>query len=123
MRISGNYIFFAVLLFISVSSHAKQYDNENPSDIRKKLLEQRGPGRVKLLLDMACIYSNPVFYQPDSALLYAEKAFEYALRINDSKGCEKATALCANISLQLSLVNKGLKYYQVSRELATSRND
>lgn len=82
-----------------------------------KLIDAKGSERVDLLNKLAGLYINSSLYNPDSALFYAEQSLHYARRINDVRGYAKSAEQCANISLQLSLVTKGLEYYNLAYRL------
>lgn len=119
---SARIILLLFLCLIAGSVRAK----DTPEDLKKIKVESvnaTGYHKADLLNQVAFIYTNPTNYHADSALMWAEQALEFSKRLQYPKGYSRALRLCARISLQLSLPNKGLTYYNELYQFATGTND
>jgi len=69
------------------------------------------------------MYTDPVNYHADSALAWADQALRLSKQLHYPKGYSRALRLCGRISLQLSLPNKGMAYYNELYQFASGTND
>lgn len=111
------------LLLLPVLLYSKQVQSQKSATYWSAIASGNGNEKIKWLNKLAGFYISTENYHPDSALFYAKQSLELAQHSGDTELYSRSAGLCANISLQLSLVNQGLAYYQLKGRLALQMHD
>lgn len=111
-----------VIIFLS-GAKAFAQNEERIQILKKEAADLTGIDKVRKMVKIGYAYISSGTYLPDSALHYGEEAFHLAQSIDDKEAICGAANLSGNVSLQLSLIYKGLYYYRIVQQLGKELGD
>lgn len=110
-------IVFSVLLVRSYGQDLKK--TAYIQVLKKELQTAQGKVKVDILNQLARLYIISDRVRADTGVMYAERAFVEAQKINYQKGLCIAASQYGKVMLQLSKPRDGIRYYRLAMTLAT----